>query len=165
MFGNILLNGVAGEEDPLRVWKGVEMGREHRFEILEHTADFGVIGSGGTMAEAFESAAYGMFSVVADLAKYAPTGQQSVTVAGVDDVALLERFLSSLLVIFDGDCLLPLDFEITEISMGRLTCWISTRPFGDDIEWFGPTIKAVTYHQMAVENHNSEWTAKAIFDV
>jgi SHS2 domain-containing protein len=141
------------------------MSREHRFEIIEHTADFGVIGKGGTMAEAFENAAFGMFSIVADLDKYQPTKQQSITVVGTDDVALLERFLSSLLVIFDGDCLLPLDFEITEISMGRLTCWISTRPIADDVEWFGPTVKAVTFHEMAVENHGEEWTAKAIFDV
>jgi len=141
------------------------MGREHRFEIVEHTADFGVIGKGGTMAEAFENAAFGMFSIVADLDKYQSTKQKSITVVGTDDVTLLERFLSSLLVIFDGDCLLPLDFEITEISMGRLTCWISTRPIADDIEWLGPTVKAVTFHEMAVENHGDQWTAKAIFDV
>lgn len=124
-----------------------------------------MIGKGATMAEAFESAAYGMFTIVADLEKYQPTKQKKVTVVGTDDVALLERFLSSLLVIFDGDGLLPLDFEITEISMGRLTCWISARPIGDDVEWLGPTIKAVTFHQMAVEGRNGQWTAKAIFDV
>ena len=141
------------------------MAREHKFEILEHTADFGVIGRGVTMAEAFENAAYGMFTVVADLEKYQATGQQEITVAGADDVNLLERFLSSLLVMFDGDALLPLDFEITEISMGRLTCWVDTRPVADDVEWLGPTVKAVTYHQMAVENRDGEWFARAIFDV
>ena len=145
--------------------KDDEMSREHRFEITEHTADVGVIGKGHTMAEAFENAAYGMFSIVTDLGKYQPTHQQAVAVAGADDVSLLERFLSSLLVIFDGDRLLPLDFDITEISMGRLVCWVSTRPIGDDIEWFGPIIKAVTYHHMAVESVGDEWTAKAIFDV
>lgn len=141
------------------------MSREHRFEIIEHTADFGVIGKGRMMADAFESVAYGMFTIVADLEKYQSTEQRKVTVVGTDDVTLLERFLSSLLVIFDGDRLLPLDFEITEISMGRLTCWISTKPIGDDIEWLGPTIKAVTFHQIAVENRDGEWTAQAIFDV
>jgi SHS2 domain-containing protein len=141
------------------------MSREHQFELLEHTADVGVIGRGRTMAEAFESAAYGMFTIVAELPKYQPTGQRKVTVVGTDDAALLQRFLSSLLVIFDGDALLPLDFEITEISMGRLTCWVNTRPIGDDIEWLGPTIKAVTFHQIAVENKGGEWSAKAIFDV
>jgi len=141
------------------------MTREHKFEIIEHTADFGVVGKGRTMADAFESVAYGMFSMVAELDKYELTKQKKIVVVGEDDITLLERFLSSLIVMFDGDALLPLDFEITEISMGRLTCWVSVRPIGDDIEWLGPTIKAVTYHQMAVENKGGEWIARAIFDV
>lgn len=141
------------------------MSREHRFEYFEHTADIGVIGSGKTMADAFESTAYGMFSIVADIAKYSPTQTKTITVTGTDDVVLLERFLSSLIVLFESESVLPLDFEITEISMGRLTCWVSVRPIGDDIEWLGPEIKAVTYHQMAVENKGDEWMARAIFDV
>ncbi len=84
---------------------------------------------------------------------------------GEDDVVLLQRFLSSLIVMFDGDGLLPLDFEITEISLGRLTCWVSARKIGEDIEWLGPAIKAVTYHKMAVESKSGEWVARAIFDV
>lgn len=147
------------------VEKGDSMNDEHRFEIFEHTADVGVIGKGQTMAEAFENAAYGMFSIMTELDRYRSTKQQSITVIGTDDVTLLERFLSSLLLIFDADRLLPVQFEITEISMGRLTCWVSTRPIGDDIEWLGPEIKAVTFHQMAVESKGSEWTAKALFDV
>ena len=141
------------------------MNREHQFDLIEHTADIGVIGKGSTMAEAFESAAYGMFSIMTDIGRYQPTSQRSITVIGADDVALLERFLSSLLLMFDADNLLPLEFEITEISMGRLTCWVSLRPIDEQIEWFGPTIKAVTFHEMAVENKRSEWSAKAIFDV
>jgi SHS2 domain-containing protein len=165
MFGDILLKWFSGKDGRGCLSKGIDMGREHRFEIIEHTADFGVIGKGATMAEAFENAAYGMFTIVADLEKYQPTTQKEITVAGSDDVNMFERFLSSLLVVFDGDALLPLDFEITEISMGRLTCWVDARPVADDIEWLGPAVKAVTYHQMAVENKNGEWQAKAIFDV
>ena len=141
------------------------MSREHKFEMIEHTADIGVVGRGDTMADAFESVAYGMFSIMADLDKYKPTANKVVHAAGTDDVEMLERFLSQLIVLFDGDRLLPLDIEITEISMGRLTCWVSVRPMGDDIEWLGPSVKAVTYHQMAVENKNGEWIARAIFDV
>ena len=133
------------------MYNGDEMSHEHRFELIEHTADVGVIGKGATMAEAFENAAYGMFSVMAELDRYKPTRQQSFTVVGAYDVALLERFLSSLLLIFDADNLLPLEFEITEISMNRLTCWVSTRPADDEVEWLGPTIKAVTMHEMSVQ--------------
>ncbi len=117
------------------------------------------------MADAFESTAYGMFSMMADLDRYEPDTQRSVVAAGTDDVELLERFLSSLLVLFDAERVLPVDFEITEISFGRLTCWVSAKKITDDIEWLGPQVKAVTYHQMAVENKAGEWTAKAIFDV
>lgn len=141
------------------------MNREHRFEVVEHTADVGVIGHGETMADAFESAAYGMFSVMAELDRYEPDTQRSVAAAGADDIELLERFLSSLLVLFDAERVLPVDFEITEISFGRLVCWVSAKKIDDSIEWLGPQVKAVTYHQMAVESKAGEWTAKAIFDV
>ncbi|MCE5314912.1 MAG: archease [Armatimonadota bacterium] len=141
------------------------MKREHKFEVLEHTADVGVVGLGRTMAEAFEAAAYGMFSIVANLEKYDPTIWVHVEASGDDYITLFERFLSSLVVIFDGDGLLPLDFEITEISSTSLACVVSCRKIGDDIEWLGPTIKAVTYHLMSVENVDGHWRAQAIFDV
>jgi len=37
------------------------------FEILEHTADAGVVARGRTLAEAFVHAAEGMFSIMVDL--------------------------------------------------------------------------------------------------
>lgn len=141
------------------------MKREHKFETFEHTADIGVIGRGDMMADAFESVAYGMFSIMADLDKYEATQSKVVHAVGTDDVVLLERFLSQLVVLFDADGLLPLDIEITEISLGRLTCWVSARPIGEDIEWLGPAVKAVTYHQMSVENKDGEWVARVILDV
>ncbi len=140
------------------------MKREHKFETIEHTADIGVVGYGSSMAEAFENAAYGMFKIMADLEKYEPTCSEVVHAAGDDDVVLLQNFLSQLIVLFESKNVLPLEFEITEISLGRLTCWVSARPIGPDIEWTGPAVKAVTYHQMAVES-NGEWRARAILDV
>ena len=141
------------------------MSREHRFETLEHTADVGILGRGVTMAEAFENVAYGMFSIMADLSRYEPNVSRSVAAVGGDDVTMLERFLSALLVLFDADRILPLDIEITEISFGKLVAWVSGRKIGDDIEWLGSQVKAVTYHQMKVESTQGEWRAQAIFDV
>ena len=141
------------------------MRREHTFEMIEHTADVGVAGYGATKAEAFENIAYGMFSIVADIGKYQPTGQVEVHAEGDDDLALLQVFLSSLVVLMDGDNLLPLDFEITRLEDGALTCAVAVRPVADDIEWLGPAIKAVTYHEMKVEQQDGGWKAQAIFDV
>lgn len=141
------------------------MKREHRFEILEHTADVGVVGCGSTKAEAFESAAYAMFSIMADLASYQPSTSTVVEATGSDDVELLQSFLSKLIVLFEAEGMLPLEFDITELSPNRLSCRVQARPVDESIEWLGPSIKAVTYHQMAVEEGDGEWRARAIFDV
>lgn len=141
------------------------MSREHGFEMFEHTADIGVLGSGKTMAEAFENVAYGMFSIMADLDKYSPTDTAEVEADGDDHIDLLARFLSKLIVLFDADRVLPLDFKVTEIDGSRLKCEVAFRGIGDDIEWLGPQVKAVTYHQMAVDQVEGMWRARAIFDV
>lgn len=141
------------------------MSREHRFETFEHTADVGVIGRGRTKAEAFENTAYGMITVIADPQRYAPTDKVEVTAEGIDDIGLLERFLSRMLILIDGDSLLPLDFHITEMENERLRCEVEVRPIGEDIEWTGPTLKAVTYHQMAVEQTDQEWQTRVILDI
>lgn len=141
------------------------MKREHTFETIEHTADIGVIGRGKTMSEAFENTAYGMFSIIADLDKYEPTTTFEVEAEGEDAVYLLERFLSLLIIEFDAERILPLDFEIIDMPLGYIKCKVHGRPIGDDIEWLGPTIKAVTFHTMAVEKQGDEWMARAIFDV
>ena len=141
------------------------MSREHKFEIIEHTADVGVAGTGETKAEAFENIAYGMFSIMAELGKHSPTDTITVEAEGDDDIDLLERFLSSLIVLFDGEGVLPLDFEISKMIEGCLTCSVAVRPIGEDIEWLGPSIKAVTYHHMDVARQEGRWRAQAIFDV
>ena len=143
----------------------MDMNHEHMFETFEHTADIGVVGKGSNMAEAFENAAYGMFSIVADLKKYPPTNTVEIEATGDDSVNLLERFLSSLIVLFEADRVLPVDFKMLDFDLGRLNCEVAVRPFGDDIEWIGPSVKAVTYHQMAVEKIGEQWCARAMLDV
>ena len=38
-----------------------------KFELIEHTADVGLVAYGKTLAEAFANAAYGLFSIIAEL--------------------------------------------------------------------------------------------------
>ncbi len=141
------------------------MTRERRFEVVEHTADVGVVGIGRNLAEAFENCAYGMFSQMAELEKYNPEVHKQVVVVGADSEELLQKFLTELLVMFDADRLLPIDIEITDLSCGRLSAWVDAKKIDNTIEWLGPQIKAVTYHQMSIEEQNGEWRARVIFDV
>lgn len=138
---------------------------EHRFGYLDHTADKGVFAFGETLEEAFESIAYGMFSLMAELPRYEATDRREVEVAGLDDVALLHAWLRELLFIFEVDRVLPVGFHLAKIAGGKLKAILDVRPFGPEIEWLGSAVKAVTYHGMEVERTDAGYRVQAIVDV
>ncbi|MFQ3549475.1 MAG: archease [Armatimonadota bacterium] len=147
------------------MWYSNNMQSEHRFETFSHTADIGIVGIGKSKSEAFENAVFGIFSQVADLEKYQPDGYTTIEVDGVDDIDLLERFISKLIVVFEVDKQLPISFEILELKDDMLICKIEYKNFAEDIEWLGPAPKAVTFHRMLIEKINDIWKAQVIVDV
>jgi len=138
---------------------------ERTFEILDHTADKGVAATGKTMAEAFENAAYGMFSLFVDPGAYEPVSQREVAVSADDREQLLWTWLSELLFIFEVDRELPVDFRIVEITDRSLRANVSVRPIGEDIEWFGAPAKAVTFYQLVVRQTDDGWCVQVYVDV
>ena len=138
---------------------------ERTFQILEHTADKGVAGAGRTMAEAFENTAYGMFSLFVDPEAYQPTMKREIVVSADDREQLLWTWLSELMYIFEVDRQVALDFKIVEISDTSLKSEVAMRPIGKDIEWLGSGVKAVTYHQLKVEETDGLWRTQVYVDV
>jgi len=138
---------------------------EHRFEVIEHTADKGIAAYGDTFAEALQNVAYGMFSLMADLARYKPSEARTVELSADDKVSLLKAWLQELLFIFEVERVLPVEFHVREVSDTRLRADVRLRPFGPDIEWVGSQVKAVTYHGMRVEELDHGYRVQAIVDV
>ena len=138
---------------------------EHRFEQIEHTADIGIEATGDTLAEAFENAACGMFSVMADIAGMSPSRAIEVRVEADDLQCLLHAWLAELIYRFDAENVLPVEFKVEELTETSLTAKVGVRLFSADIEWIGPAIKAVTYHQLTVERTPGGWRTRVIFDV
>lgn len=138
---------------------------EHTFQVLEHTADKGVAATGKTMAEAFENAAYGTFSLFVDPSQYQPESEVEISVEGDDREQLLWSWLSELVFMFEVDKQLPVNFHILEISDTALKAVVPVRPIGKDIEWHGSGVKAITYHQLKVEETDGTWLAQVYVDV
>jgi SHS2 domain-containing protein len=138
---------------------------ERTFQILEHTADKGVAATGKTMAEAFENAAYGMFALFVDPSIYEPSEQREVFVEADDREQLLWTWLSELHFIFEVDGVLPVDFHIIEIGDTSLRANVAVRPVGEDIEFLGSPVKAVTYYQLKVEETSEGWRVQVYVDV
>ncbi len=135
-----------------------------RFEIFEHTADKGIRACGEDLADLFETAAYAMFSIMADLPRYTATETRSVQLQSLDREVLLVEWLSELLYLLETERLLFLAFRVLEIDETHLKAEAFGCPL-EGVEWTGAEVKAVTYHALKIEPQDDGWQATVIVDV
>jgi len=135
-----------------------------RFEVVDHTADIGLIAYGSTLEEVFVNAAYGMFSLIAELDQVEERIHREIETEAPDQGELLVTWLNELLYFFDAESLLFKRFEILRLDQ----TWLEARAFGEKVD---PTrhrvktaVKAATYHLLKLEEGNG-LRAQIIFDV
>ena len=83
-----------------------------RFEIIDHTADVGIVACGSDLKEAFANIAYGMFSLIAELEGAGEGFCREIDLQAPDQETLLVDWLNELLYIFDVDHVIFSKFEI-----------------------------------------------------
>ena len=124
-----------------------------RFDVIDHTADVGIIAYGSDLKEAFASAAYGMFSLIADLDGVKEKVSRKVDIRSMDQEALLVDWLNELLYLFDVKNIIFKRFEITVLSQNRL----QARVYGEKVDasrhQLKTGIKAATYHMLKIEKN------------
>lgn len=135
------------------------------FEVIEHTADIGVRAFGTTETEAFQNAAVGMFSLIAELDQVTDSTCFKITVTAEDRETLLVEWLNELLFIHDSQGVLLKRFQITSLDETSL----EGMAYGETIDRrrheLIADIKAATYHMLRVNQTPDGWTAEVIFDV
>src|SRR4029453_15110478 len=135
------------------------------YEPLSHTGDLGMVAYGQDLPELFAHAAWAMFDLMS--APTPPRPQHTITpsVRAVDLEDLLVRWLSELLYLYDTQRLLCCTFHCTLLEPTHLTATVAGEPLDPDRHPIDTEIKAVTYHQIAVEQVESHWQARVIFDL
>jgi len=134
------------------------------FEVIDHTADVGIVARGRDLAELFVSAARGMFFFIIPGGGVEPRERQPVTVEAEDLEGLLIAWLNELLVILNGEAFLPADFLVEEITETRLRAVLAGEAVDPRRHQFRLDVKAATYHMLEI-NRNDIWSARVIFDV
>jgi SHS2 domain-containing protein len=135
------------------------------FEILEHTADAGIVAHGDSLAELFENAAAGMFALMADSEGVRPTEERRVEIEAPNTERLLERWLTELLYYVDAQEMLLCLFQVDEASERKLRARVA----GEHIDrrrhrlHFG--VKAVTRHMLEVAPEDGGYRAQVLFDI
>ena len=142
------------------------------FQILEHTADFGILAWGRTWKDLFEQSAVGMLSQIVDPAKVRPLRTKTITFHGENPEELLLKGLKEILfhiekdgMIFSSVRLKPNVFS--RGGRGRKRAKIVLRGERIDPQRHGicMEIKGVTRHGFFVEHEKSCWETRILFDV
>ena len=137
---------------------------EQEFEIINHTADVGIIARGADMKQAFANAAKGLFSLIAELDDTAEVELRDIELSAPDQESLLVAWLNELIYLFDTENMLFRKFEITQLSQTHL----KARGYGYRVDISKHKIKigvkAATYHMLKIEKGNGT-KVQVLFDI
>jgi SHS2 domain-containing protein len=136
------------------------------YEFFEHTADIGVHVRGATLPEVFVNAARAMYSAMGELEKTGDRRQKTVELRTESLEDLLHDWLAELLFEVEANHMLYDEMKITGFVPGKLTALLRGGPIDFARSQTNEEIKAVTYHQLRVEQlPDGAWRATVIFDV
>jgi SHS2 domain-containing protein len=135
-----------------------------RYLPIDHTADLGLQVWGKTLPELYANAAEGMASLYYNPGAVRPLETRAIAVEGYDREEVLVHWLSELLYLVEVHSFLPSRFEITELDDTHLRAEVSGELFSRERHEWRTGIKAVTYHDIHVQEVGGEWMVTVIFD-
>jgi len=137
---------------------------EKDFEIINHTADVGIIAYGADMCQAFANAARALFSLITELDDVAEVLYRDTELTAPDEESLLVEWLNELIYLFDVENVIFKRFDITELSNTQL----KARSYGEKIDRskhkLKTGVKAATYHMLTVDKANG-CKVQVLFDI
>lgn len=131
-----------------------------RYQELDHTADWAFRAFGKHMQELFANAAYALFALEGALDAQS-TLTRDIRVEGIDREALLVNWLSELLYLQETHQETYQSFDITKLTDTELEATIQ----GAQAQPATKFIKAVTYHDLKIEQTERGWQATIVVDV
>jgi SHS2 domain-containing protein len=137
---------------------------EKDFEILDHTADAGIIAYGADMKEAFANAARALFSLITELENVDETSQRDIELTAPDQENLLVAWLNELIYLFDTENILFKRFDITRLNGTRL----KARSYGEKVDSskhkLKMGVKAATHHMLKIDKSDG-CRVQVLFDI
>ena len=136
-----------------------------RYEVLDHTADIGIVVHGEDLKALFENAGEAFFHLITDLRKVKRRVERRIDIRGENLDRLMVDWLSELLYLHDVENLLFRGFKVEFVGEDGLRAIAEGEPFQEGVHVIKTEVKAVTYHQIRVEKRNGGWRARVIFDL
>jgi len=136
------------------------------FEVIDHTADVGIIAYGRDFRELLENAALGMFSLMADLNTVQPREQRLILAQTPfpEPELLLLKWLKELHYLCETERFIACRATVARLSDREAEGFVEGEPLRDGIVLLHH-IKAVTHHLLKLGQVDGWLKVQVIFDV
>ena len=134
-------------------------------ELLEHPADIGFRAFGDSLEELFANSALAMLSIAGDPEAVQPCELYPFAVKSGDMDSLMVDWLSEVLYWFDGKRIAFHEFRVTELRGNAIEAVGMGEPRDSQKHPAHLVIKAVTYHQLKIEQRAGVWIAEVYLDI
>ena len=137
---------------------------EKGFEIINHTADVGIIAYGASPSETFANAARALFSLITELDNVEEVLHRDIELVAPDLESLLVAWLNEFIYLFDTENVLFKRFEISKLNNTQL----KARSYGEKVDRskhkLKTGVKAATYHMLRIDKGDG-CRAQVLFDI
>lgn len=134
------------------------------FELLEHTADIGIAARGENLADLFRAAAEGLRFIVTS-APCCAEQKRHLFLQGHDVEELLVTWLQEILYLLESEQFLPAAFDIESITPTSIEASLTGTRLDPAHQQLEREIKAVTFHRLAIHQHEHGWRATVYLDI
>jgi SHS2 domain-containing protein len=134
-------------------------------ELFDHTADLGLRATAPTVNELFAEMGRALLaSLVEEPSSVRAEVSARIEIAGTDVEYLLFDWLKELLLRFETERVLFAEFAVT-VSETGLSAIARGEAYDESRHALAHEVKAITYHELKVVEHNGGWLAEAIVDI
>ena len=137
---------------------------EKDFEIVNHTADVGIVAYGADVSQAFANAARALFSLITELDDVEEFLHRDIELTAPDEESLLVEWLNELIYLFDTENIVFKRFDVTKLNNTQL----KARSYGEKVDSskhrLKTGIKAATYHMLKIDKGDG-YRVQVLFDI
>ena len=134
-------------------------------DYIDHTGDAGILLRAENLRQLFERAAWGMFTLLTNVAEIRLVEETRIQVEANDLPALMLAWLSELNYRHVTEHRLFGKFEVSVISDQMVFAEVSGETINPDRHTIFTEIKAVTFHGLRLKKSDNGWEAQIIFDL
>jgi SHS2 domain-containing protein len=135
------------------------------FEVLEHPADIGFRAFAATLPELYANSAVAMLSIAGDPQAAEPREEYRIVVESGDRDGLMVDWLNEVLYWYDGKLVALRDFRVESLTEDRIDAVATGEPRDPERHRARLIVKAVTYHQLKIEQRDGAWIAEVYLDI